>query len=252
MEYEITHQPSDAILTVTLAPGERIVAEAGALVSHTAGVEIETGARGGVFGSLKRMLGGESFFVNTFVSRDREAEVALAPPLPGDIVQRDLTGETVYVTSGSYLAAGEGVEVDTKFGGSRTFLGGEGLFLLRVSGHGPLFLASYGAIEAVEVREGEPFTVDTGHVVAFEDVAFDVRRVGGLKSTLFSGEGLVCEFTGSGTVWVQTRSLDALAAWVRSQVPSGMTATNPGAGGRRDIEFGGGTSRESGGFSVKF
>ena len=249
MEYEITHRPSDALLTVSLGPGERVVAEAGALVSHTAGVEVETGARGGVFGSLKRMFGGESFFVNTFLAPDGGAEVSLAPPLPGDVVQRELTGETVYVTSGSYLAAGEGVEVDTKFGGARTFLGGEGLFLLRVSGHGPLFLASYGAIEAVEVSEGEPLTVDTGHVVAFEDVAFDVRRVGGLKSTLFSGEGLVCEFTGDGTVWLQTRSLDALAAWIRSHVPSGTAA---GTGGRRDAEFGNGSSRESGGFSVRF
>lgn len=246
----MTHRPSDALLTVTLGPGERIVAEAGALVSHTDGVTMETGARGGVFGSLKRMFGGESFFVNTFVAGDREAEVALAPPLPGDIVQRELTGETVYVTSGSYLAAGEGVEVDTKFGGARTFLGGEGLFLLRVSGHGPLFLASYGAIEAVEVGESEPFTVDTGHVVAFEDVAFDVRRVGGLKSTLFSGEGLVCEFTGEGTVWVQTRSVDALLAWIRSHVPSG--AAVPAAGGRHDAEFGRSTPGEQGGFSVRF
>jgi hypothetical protein len=83
-------------------------------------------------------------------------------------------------------------------------------------------------------------------------VAFDVRRVGGLKSTLFSGEGLVCEFTGTGTVWVQTRSLDALAAWVRSHVPTGTTAVDTGPGGRRSGEFGGFDSRESGGFSIRF
>jgi uncharacterized protein (TIGR00266 family) len=196
------------------------------------------------------MFGGESFFLNTFRAPDREAEVSFAPPLPGDVVGRELTGETVYVTSGSYLAASEGVEVDTKFGGARTFLGGEGLFLLRVSGHGPLFLASYGAVEPVEVHEGEPLTVDTGHVVAFEDVAFDVGRVEGLKSTLFSGEGPVCEFSGNGTVWLQPQGLDALAAWVRSHVPAGA-ASNAGTGGRHDAEFGGG-SRESDGFSVRF
>jgi uncharacterized protein (TIGR00266 family) len=251
MDHDISHRPGHALLTVSLAPGERIVAEAGALVSHSDGVRVETGARGGIFGSLKRMFGGESFFVNTFHAGDAGGEVKLAPPLPGDVVEMELTGETVYVTSGSYLAAGEGIEVDTTFGGARTFLGGEGLFLLRVSGHGPLYLASYGAIEPVEVPAGETVTVDTGHVVAFRDTDFDVRRVGGLKSTLFSGEGLVCAFDGPGTVWLQTRSQDALLSWIRSHVPSGTT-THTGTAGSRQHELGGFAGQGGNDFRVKF
>jgi uncharacterized protein (TIGR00266 family) len=122
IEYEIRHRPSDSLLAVELGPGESLVAEAGALVSHTDGLAIETGTRGGVFGPLKRLLGGESFFVNTFRAEDASS-VSLAPPLPGDVAALDLTDETVYVQSGSYLAAGEGIEVDTEFGGARTFLG---------------------------------------------------------------------------------------------------------------------------------
>ena len=252
MDHDISHRPGHALLTVSLGPGERVVAEAGALVSYSDGVRVETGARGGVFGSLKRLFGGESFFVNTFHASDAGGEVRLAPPLPGDIVEMELTGETVYVTSGSYLAAGEGIEVDTTFGGARTFLGGEGLFLLRVSGHGPLYLASYGAIEPVEIPDGETVTVDTGHVVAFRDTDFDVRRVGGLKSTLFSGEGLVCDFEGPGTVWLQTRSEDALLSWIRSHVPTGTTNVDSGIGASRQHEFGGAAPKQGGDFQIKF
>ncbi len=221
MEHQIDFDPSFALLTVDLAPGERLRSEAGAMVSHSPGIDIETQAKGGILGSLKRnVLGGESFFQNTYVARDA-GHVTLAPPLPGDIVAHELTGETLFVQSGSYLAADDSIEVDTKFGGGRSFFGGEGLFLLRLDGIGPAFLASYGGVKEISLDAGERYVVDTGHIVAFEESAtFDVRKVGGLKSTLFSGEGLVCEFAGPGRIWLQTRSMDAFLAWLIPQLPS--------------------------------
>ena len=224
MDAEIDHQPAFAALELSLDAGEEIRAEAGSMVSHSRGIEIETAANGGLLGSLKRsVLGGESFFLNTFTANEA-GTVTLAPPLPGDITERDLADETLYVQSGSYLAASPEIEVDTEFGGGRSFFGGEGLFLLKLTGTGNAFLTSYGAIEAVKVGAGERYTVDTGHVVAFEgDLTFDVRRVGGMKSTLFSGEGLVCDFEGPGTLWLQTRSQDALLAWLIPRLPTNGT-----------------------------
>ena len=220
MDATIDHRPSYALLTVDLEAGEAIRAEAGAMVGHDDGIEIETGASGGLLGSLKRsVLGGESFFQNTFQAREA-GSVSLAPPLPGDVVRHDLDDETVHVQSGSYLAADVDVEVDTTFGGAKTFFGSEGLFLLSLSGTGATFLASYGAIQEVDLDPGQRYVVDTGHVVAFEASAdFDVRRVGGLKSTLFSGEGLVCSFEGPGRIWLQSRSQDAFLAWLIPQLP---------------------------------
>jgi uncharacterized protein (TIGR00266 family) len=219
MEYRIDHRPSDSLLTVSLAAGERVRAESGAMVSHTDGVEMETNATGGFLSSLRRsVMGGESFFQNTFTASEA-GEVSFAPPLAGDIEHHAVDG-TVFVQSGSYLAAIPDIEVDTEFGGARTFFGSEGLFLLRCTGVGPLFLSSYGAIETRAVEAGERFVVDTGHIVAFEEgVDFTVRRVGGLKSTLASGEGLVAEFHGEGRVWLQTRSTDALLSWLIPKLP---------------------------------
>jgi uncharacterized protein (TIGR00266 family) len=220
MDHEIEFKPSYSLLSLSLDAGESVRAEAGAMVSYDEGIGIETGATGGVLGSLKRsVLGGESFFQNTFTAAE-PGEVTLAPALPGDVERIDLDGE-LYVQSGSYLASDTGIDLDTKFGGGRTFFGGEGLFLLHLAGEGPAFVSSYGAIREVGLAEGQKYTVDTGHIVAFDGTAtFDVTRVGGLRSTLFSGEGLVCTFTGPGRVWLQTRSPEAFLAWLIPNLPS--------------------------------
>ncbi|WP_135365489.1 TIGR00266 family protein [Halosimplex halophilum] len=226
MEHEISHRPSYAQLTLDLGPGESVRSEAGAMVSKSPSVEVETSAEGGILKSISRSLfGGESFFMNTFSAPDG-GQIQLAPALSGDVQHHRLDDETLYVQSSSFLASDPTVEVDTEFGGAKTFFGGEGLFLLRLSGSGPVFLSSYGAIDEHEVGAGESFVVDTGHIVAFEEsLSFDVRKVGGLKSTLFSGEGLVCEFSGEGTVWTQTRSPDAFLSWLIPKIPQRNTTT---------------------------
>ena len=221
MDIQILHKPDAAMGVIKLGPGEDLQAEAGAMVSMSAGIEIETKAKGGLLGGLKRsILGGESFFLNTFHAPSG-GEVMVAPPLPGDIVTYQMTGPALMVQSGSYMASAMGIEVDTKWGGAKTFFGGEGLFMLRCSGEGDLVLSSYGAIHEMELGPGESLRVDTGHVVAFqESVQFNVQKVGGWKSTIFSGEGLVVNLTGPGKVMMQTRSPQGFLGWLVPQLPT--------------------------------
>ena len=90
----------------------------------------------------------------------------------------------------------------------------------RVAGQGELVLSSYGAIHHIDLQPGQTYTVDTGHMVAWTDgVQYAVRRVGGWKSTLLSGEGLVCDLTGPGRIYLQTRSQDAFLSWLIPQLP---------------------------------
>ncbi|MCL0068631.1 TIGR00266 family protein [Thermodesulfovibrionales bacterium] len=221
MEHEIFYRPSFSLLKIKLRADESIQAEAGAMVSMSSAVQIKTQAKGGFLGALKRSaLGGESFFLNTF-SAPRGGEILLAPSLPGDISHLGLKGKTVFVQSGSYIASSPAVTIDTKWGGAKTFFSGEGLFLLKLSGEGELFISSFGAIHEIDLKANEPYIVDTGHMVAFdESVSYAVKKVGGLKSTLFSGEGLVCELTGPGRILIQTRSEDAFLSWLIPKMPS--------------------------------
>lgn len=223
MEYEFVHKPSYTMATVSLSTGEAITAEAGAMVSHTETVDIETGRgdSGGLLSSVKRsVLGGESFFRNTFTATDGPGEVSIAPLKPGDMEVVELEDESVIVQSGSYVAAVPAVEITTDVGGLDTFLGGEGFFFLQATGTGPLFLGSYGGILERELDAGERFTVDSGHLVAWDDgLEYATRRVGGLKSTLLSGEGLVMDFEGPGRLWLQSRDYDAFVMDIASNLP---------------------------------
>ena len=214
MQIEIKHSPSFAAATVTLAPNEQVKAEAGVMIYKTPSVEIETSTQGGFMKGLKRSLGGESFFMNTFTAGPQGGEVSFAPDLAGDVVTWTLAGQTVFLQSGAYLASNVGVEIDSKWGGAKTFFSGEGLIILRVSGHGEVLVSSYGAIDSRELQAGETLTVDTGHVVAFTGgLDYRVSKVGGYKSLFLSGEGLVCRFSGKGRVWIQTRQVPRFARW---------------------------------------
>jgi len=212
MRWHIDHSPEYASLVAGLDAGESLVAEPGALVAMTPGLDIKTSARGGILNSLKRaVLGGESFFANTFTAT-RPSRLHLAPAVPGDIVGYELDG-SIFLQSSSFLACGAGVKVDSAWGGARGFFSGTGLFLLKLTGTGPVFFNGYGAVRPIDVSGNH--VVDTGHIVAFEpSLGYTVRPFGGVKSFFFSSEGLVADFWGDGKVWMQTRQPQALASFL--------------------------------------
>jgi len=220
MEIEILHRPSYSLALARLAANERIRAEPGAMVSHSAGVEIETKMEGGLFKSLGRaVLGGESLFQNFWKAGPQGGEVTLAPELPGDIALIVMEGRPILVQSGCFMASEESVEINAKLSG-KAFLAGEGLSILEASGTGNLLTSSYGAIYEKTLGAGEKYIVDSSHLVAFDgSVGVQPRTVGGFKSTLLSGEGLVIEMTGPGRLYIQTRSPQALINWIIPQIP---------------------------------
>lgn len=220
MQFEIMYAPAYSICQVALSKGESVRAESGAMVAMDHGINIQTQATGGFMKSLSRsLLGGESFFQNTFTA-EADGRIYLAPSLPGDIMVMDLGGRDMLVQSGSYLASSTSITVDSKWGGAKTFFGGEGFFMLRCSGNGPLVVCSYGAIHKTTLAEGRRLTVDTGHVVAFDaHMPYSVRKVGNWKSTIFGGEGFVIDFVGPGDVYIQTRSQSAFLGWLIPQLP---------------------------------
>lgn len=229
MNSEILYGPSYSLAVVGLAKGDIIQAESGAMVSMTDGIAMETSTRGGVFKGVKRaVLGGESLFINTFTA-EQDGEVTLAPAFPGDVRQMRLDGETLYVQSGSYMASTGDIEIDTKWGGAKTFFSGEGFFVLKLTGTGDLLVSSYGAIREITLGPAQTMIVDTGHVVAFDDsVGYEVHKVSGWKQTILSGEGLVVHLTGPGKALLQTRSAHALAGWLAPLLPAGSDSASRG------------------------
>ena len=220
MDIELRHRPAYSLAVVTLAANEDVKVEPGAMVSYSDGVTVETKAQGGLMGGLKRMVAGESFFQNTYHAPGNGGELTLAQALPGDTIVLEIAGSEFMLQSGAYMASEMNVNVDAKWGGAKGFFGSGSLVLLKVSGQGKLVVGCYGAIEERMLQAGQKYTVDTGHIVGFDgSVQFNVRRVGGWKSTILSGEGLVVELTGPGRVLMQTRSEEAFIGWLLPHIP---------------------------------
>ena len=223
MEYTIQSQPSYSLLEATLGNGETIVAESGAMTWMSGDIRMTTSTRGGVMSGLGRsVLGGESFFQNTFQAGGAGGMVGLAPGQPGDIVAHEMSrGTQLYLEKSAYLASEESVNVNTDFQGL-SGLFNEGLFILRASGSGILFFNAYGDIEEVDVDGA--YLVDNGHAVAWEPTLdYEIIRGGrSIRSFLFSDQ-LILRFTGHGKLWLQSRNPRSLASWVfpfRSQASS--------------------------------
>jgi len=215
MKYEIEGSPDYGLLRVTLeAPGEQVVAESGAMVAMDSQVEIKTSARGGFLSAAKRkILGGESIFQNTFIAKAAGQNVWLAPAPEGDLRAIELArGETFFLQSGAYVAhLGAELKLDTKWAGVKGFFSGVGLFLLKIEGPGTVFFGGYGALHPVAVGP-EGYTADTGHIVAFSSgLDYSLRSFGGMKGLFLSGEGLIADFGGHGTIYLQTRDPRLLA-----------------------------------------
>lgn len=233
--YEILHQPAFSLAVVQLQAEQSILAEAGAMVSMSANVELQSQMKGGVMGALKRAVGGESAFVSTFTARGGPGEVSFAPGMPGDIAALELNSQMFFVQSSSYMAGDASLVVDTKWGGAKTFFSGEGLFVLQVHGTGLLLVSSFGAIHRKRLAPGERYVVDTGHLVAWEgSTQYTLRKAAaGFFRSMVSGEGIVAEFTGPGEILIQTRNLAAFAGVLKPFFP-----TQGGGGGGFKVNFG--------------
>lgn len=221
MEFRIEHGPVFTTLRIFLNPGESFRAESGAMVAMSATIELEAKSAGkGLFGAIKAAVGGESFFASLYTANGGAGELLLAPTVPGDIIPFELDGRSIFAQGGAYLAGSPGLELSTQ-GSFKGLISGEGLFLQRITGKGEVFLASYGAIIEKKLAAGETYIVDTGHIVAFEaTVQYQLRKVAkGLFSTLASGEGLVCQYQGPGSIWIQTRNLPGFANLLSNFLP---------------------------------
>ena len=218
MKFEIKYEPSYAMLVVDLEAGEYIVGEGGAMTYMTPNIDVRTRMRErGILGTIGlSLLGGQSFFVNDYVATGGPGQVALGAAPVGDIQVLKLEpGKGFIVQKASYLGNTDEIDLDIKWEGFEKGLFGQGLFMIRTSGHGNLFLNTFGALDRHELGPGEELVVDNFHLVAFSDSCdYEVRKFGGWKETILSGEGFVTHIRGPGEVYIQTKNLREFVDWI--------------------------------------
>lgn len=230
---------------IELDPQEIVVAEAGSFMMMDNGIQMQTifgdgsGQQTGVFGKIlsagKRMLTGESLFMTAYLNENRhKSKVCFASPYPGKIVAIDLReyGNKFICQKDSFLCAAKGVSVGIEFSRKlgRGLFGGEGFIMQKIEGDGMAFVHSGGTLARRELAAGEVLKVDTGCIVGFsKDVDYDIEFIGGIKNSIFGGEGLFfATLRGPGIVYIQSLPFTRLA--------DRIIASAPKAGGSRREE----------------
>ena len=214
MKYEITGDNLQ-IVTCELATGEIMQAEAGALVCMSANMNMEAKMAGGLMGGLTRVMTKESLFLTRFSPSNGAGFASFAGNVPGKIYPYILTEKAFIAQKTSFLCAEEHITLTmtTTKGIGKGAFGGEGFFLQKLSGHGTVFLHCCGDIIIKNLMPGEMLKIQTGLVAGFEEsVKYGIERVKGVKSILFSGQGLfMTTLTGPGLVVIQSLHIAKLA-----------------------------------------
>jgi uncharacterized protein (TIGR00266 family) len=219
VEYEIRYKPAFAAIFLTLNPGDRITAEAGAMTSMDGRLTVKTEFSGGFIpGLLKKFFGGESLFVNTFRNQTQQPlTLVLTQSTIGDIVGVNLRGNSLCFQPGAYICHTPGVKLGVRWAGLKSWFSGEGLFKLQVRGQGKVFFGAYGGL--TKKRVNGDFVVDTGHLVAYEPtIQMNVGLAGGLLGSMTSGEGFINRLTGTGEIYLQSRSISGLVSYLQPKL----------------------------------
>ena len=215
-------RPGSTVAEIKLAPGEVFTAEGGAMIAMSPSVTMTTSTHtkksGGIMRGIKRMISGESFFLNHYNGGNDGGSVWLGATHAGDMLVHQLHGETLIVQGGSYVASNSDIDIDLSWQGFKNLVSKEGLFWIKAKGTGTLIVNSFGAIYPIHV-DGEHI-VDTGHIVAFEETLdFSLTKAGkSWASSILGGEGLVCKFRGKGTVWVQSHNASTFGQLLGSKL----------------------------------
>ena len=223
---------------IELDPREAVVAEAGSFMMMDSDIEMETifgdgserdsGVLGKIFAAGKRILTGESLFMTAFMNMGgNKRRVSFASPYPGKIVPIDLSEKDgkFICQKDAFLCAAKGVSVGIEFSKrlGRGLFGGEGFIMQKLEGDGMAFVHAGGTLARKELAAGEVLRVDTGCIVGFtRNVDYDIEFVGGIKNTLFGGEGLFfATLRGPGVVYIQSLPFSRLASRVWAAAPKG-------------------------------
>ncbi|MDE1151801.1 MAG: TIGR00266 family protein [Micavibrio sp.] len=221
-KWEILGDSAFPLLRAMFMPGDTLKAESGAMVAMSENMRLTAKADGGFMKSIARRFSGESFFMQRLEADGGPGWALLSASTPGDIAAIDLNGTELTVQKGGFLAATDDIQVSTKAQGLfKGMFSGEGFFVVKISGTGTVFIATYGSMYPLNIPAGESVVINNGHLVAWDStMKYDITKGASTwVSSVTSGEGLACRFYGPGRVYIQTRNPVQLAMWLYPMLP---------------------------------
>jgi uncharacterized protein (TIGR00266 family) len=218
VKHRIAHAPTFTTLEFELDEGETVAAQPGCMLAMTTGLDVKAGAgthmkgKGGFGRAARSMLAGENYFSANYRAKRNGERLVLAPPEMGEIRGLEIReGTHHFIATGAFLACTSSVRLSLEYAGVKGLLATRGLFLMRTTGEGLVFVSSFGALVEQVLAEGERFVLDNRHIVCFTDsMRYELVKVAdSIRHSYLTGEGLVNRFTGPGSLLYQTRARPA-------------------------------------------
>jgi len=230
MNYRLTQSTAFPLVEITLSLGEEIQIEHGCMVCHNGDVSLEgkmNSDSGGIGGFMKAMgrsmVSGESFFITRAKGMNHGAKISIAPAIPGAIRELPVGAQQWRINDQAFLACDAGVSYEMKRQslGKAVFAGTGGLFVMETRGNGSMLVNSFGDIQEIQMDGSRPWVVDNTHVLAWStSLNYNIKVASGTFG-FTTGEGLVNEFHGVGTILIQTRNMRSLADSLKPFLPKG-------------------------------
>lgn len=218
--YRLEHLPASGSLVLTLKPKQRVWVQEGAMMAMDWGISYQSTVKEDWAKTLQRSLGKNALTLEEFSTDKHKADLYLAPALPGAIQHYYVKQKRgLIIQSSSLLAFSSKVSLDDQFPSDKDFFSSQSLVLLKTLGRGDVWFSAYGGI--IEVSISQDHIVDTGYIVAFEEsLSYQIETLRGLSlkglaKGIIGGEGKVCRFKGTGKVWLQCRTFESLANFVK-------------------------------------
>lgn len=225
MKYEIVGEHCNQVLAISLDEGESFRAQTGAMMAKDATIHITGIVEGGPLKALKRsLLGGGRFFLQELSAKTGPGTVLIAPSTPGEIALLPIEKEGQYLRAGAFLAAFGKLDLDVKLvRNAKGLLTGEGLFVMGASGSGAIAVAGFGGVLQTAVAAGRDYLVDFGHLLAWQSATpYSIEKSSqSWFSSITSGEGMLCRFSGPAELWLQMRNPHDFSQWLKHTLSPG-------------------------------
>lgn len=222
-DYKIINSPSSGSLVVYLRKDQIVLDKDGNMNYCDGSIKINVNLKKGITGVFN-LLTGRDAFENFYQGTTIEpARICFSSDFPGDVIGIKINAGDKYVFNSSSLLCstinlefGHNVRLKNLFGGGSVLLKTASV---KEGSAGMLWLKTYGGYEQLTVEAGKTMLLDNNLFCAAKaEYRYEITKLGGFKSSLLSGEGLVMKFTGPCKIYIHSRNNEKSAQMIKSMI----------------------------------
>jgi uncharacterized protein (AIM24 family) len=178
-------------------------------------MRITTMLKDGISSAVGRALPADTQYLNTYQCQSGEGAITFTTQAAGEILEMELKPDEKLICRHGVLLVAAGsvsVHVDIQENMQMGLLNQTNLFVEELIGPGKLYLALWGDMHEVELKEGKSIKANPARVACYQPgVGREIELIRGIRPLEPGGNHLyLVNFSGPGKVWLQGPALSEL------------------------------------------